>query len=268
MFGRIEKHPKGYLILFAVILLIIVPCIIAWLINNIPFNLTSHTDNSDWLAFWATFGGNVIGLFGLAIVTIYQDKKQLNQLEMQRSIDNNRMKVELKINLLNRNIDNIRNSVHQIITNLNSIKANKEENIIPFNLHKQNYFDLDSIVKEINYIYSERSNIINLSNDETIFNSNIDKLEGRIMALITSTELSIKDVNVESYVNYLKQLDVNHELHYIHELEEKLNEFNTEKVNDSIIFEYLEKDVQLYRFVMVIEYDMYNEVILDLLNDL
>jgi len=101
-----------------ILFIVVIPFIISFGIRNIWFNIIPGTDNVDWLNYWATYGGNVVGLVGLALVTIFQDRKQKKYisdqdasqkeyLNNQNNNDNNRMIIELSRGILNDNLQQI-----------------------------------------------------------------------------------------------------------------------------------------------------------------
>jgi len=166
MFERIEKHPIVYLFFFAVTLLIFVPCIIAWLINIIPFNLTSSTDNSDWLAFWATFAGNVIGLFGLTLVTVYQDRKQKKYINEQNKRDNLRLRVEMTSTALKETLFKIYSLNRDIKIKVNLFMSKSSALLVP-DIEKSEALELNQFAfisfDELTHIIDELIETVKLS---------------------------------------------------------------------------------------------------------
>lgn len=247
MFECIEKHPIRYLMLFAVTLLIIVPVIIAWLIDNIPFNLTSYTDNSDWLAFWATFGGNVIGLLGLALVTVYQDKKQQKYIEQQdenqkeyisnqKVIDDNRLRIQLIRESVYSNIENIlflKKSVISIIESIYNDLNNASEIGIGFDIKEYNdeIFDMLTKISEINILLKTNDKYLSIETDEK-FKIIIDKIRSIVLNLNKFEAIHPYDEIFDSgsYLAMFEQIkDIESSKYDIHDcIMEKLNSYHIE----------------------------------------
>lgn len=247
MFESIEKHPIRYLMLFAVTLLIIVPVIIAWLIDNTPFNLTSYTDNSDWLAFWATFGGNVIGLLGLALVTVYQDKKQQKYIEQQdenqkeyisnqKVIDDNRLRIQLIRESVYSNIENIlflKKSVISIIESIYNDLNNASEIGIGFDIKEYNdeIFDMLTKISEINILLKTNDKYLSIETDEK-FKIIIDKIRSIVLNLYKFEAINPNDKIFDSgnYLIMFEQIkDIESSKYDIHDLiMEKLNSYHIE----------------------------------------
>lgn len=78
-----EKISNNHiLILIVLIVAILFPLFVVVLMKVIPSPL-SGTGNIEWLSFWASYGGNIIGLLGLISVTWFQYKYQEKQLQNQ-----------------------------------------------------------------------------------------------------------------------------------------------------------------------------------------
>lgn len=247
MLEKIEKHPRIYLIIFVVTLLIIVPSIIAWLINNIPFNLTSNTDNSDWLGFWATFGGNVIGLLGLALVTVYQDKKQQKYIDQQdvnqkayisnqKVIDDERMRIQLIRESVYSNNENILSLKKMVISIIESIFNDFEsacEDGLKFDISEYNneFFDMLTKISEINILLKTNDRYLSIETDGE-FKLIIDKIRNIVLNLNKFEPITPNDGIFESgsYLAMYEQIkDIEFSKYKIHDhIMDKLNSYHIE----------------------------------------
>lgn len=133
--NKIDNQNNKKIIYVVVIMLFIVLClplVIVGFMWYIPSPL-QKVGNVEWLAFWATYGGNVIGLLGLSVVTWFQYKYQNQQFEKQlveqnnflfkqNDLDNDRINRELKYNTLKDNNEFLKIKTLELVETIKSLE--------------------------------------------------------------------------------------------------------------------------------------------------
>lgn len=145
-----------FLILIVLIMALLFPLLVVSLMKVIPSPL-SGTGNIEWLSFWASYGGNIIGLLGLISVTWFQYKYQEKQLQKQMSKQHIQFIKDMKQQkdfFENQNIlDDKRMKIDLVTTTLkeNNIYLRKEIEDLYQTIRKINlqYNDSDIIVSEL-----------------------------------------------------------------------------------------------------------------------
>lgn len=135
--NKIDNKNNKNIIYVVVIMLFVVLClplVIVVFMWYIPSPL-QKVGNAEWLAFWATYGGNIIGLLGLSVVTWFQYKYQNQQFEKQlveqnnflfkqNDLDNDRINRELKYNTLKENNEFLKIKTLELVATIKILEFN------------------------------------------------------------------------------------------------------------------------------------------------
>ncbi|TDM21822.1 hypothetical protein ETI05_03510 [Macrococcoides canis] len=182
-------------------------------------NPLQDTGNKEWLGFWSSYAGNIIGLIGLAIVTQYQNNNQKKYLNTQLNEDNKRLKLDIIRTVIHENRDLIRNEVGAFRHNILIFIQETEEyssDTIKLNLDINDYLNsltyIHTLAKQLNtfYPYDKFENINNLKNEiiDKFLNIMIYNVgEENIASLNTEVDYSmmIDDHKIERIDGILKQ---------------------------------------------------------------
>lgn len=183
------------IIILLIIIVISVPIITAIGVNHTSFNLLTETNNKDWLNYWATYTGNIIGLIGLAFVTYFQDKKQNKYLSQQLQSENERLKLETFNNLIHENRELIRKEADILSKGLQIIKSKEYQNPLELN------YDIGRLVNSINYCFSLVKQINDVENHKKFFSINKKFMEIQLI----NTNILIYTLGPENFKEMRKE---------------------------------------------------------------